>query len=385
MQRVARFSIANAKPVLLATAAIILACSAGMAWLHVDTNHINFFAEAHPLRQSAVVIDEELSGIYSFNVLLEGAPDSMNTPDAMRRMEELRVRLQAGASAAKGGGDGVVQSEGAASHQHPGLLEQPGGDAPGQHIGRRDADKAVRMQPPRNPQVAARVERHRSRCDSWRRQRPGRVEQAAAALELDATLGVGAHQRRNRQRRVRPALEADDGRLVADKAVAGDPRRDVAGVLGRERAEVRQKPGRRAKGRRARGPVERAGELADPGLAALLERKHLRQHRPVLAHRAHQRLVILPGIGKDDVENLLAHPLRRELLDQPGLGGARPGPGAELAQAALVDVDNDQPALVAVVGCQAPDQVAGALLQTRQRSAGGKVQQRPEQRSQGQA
>ncbi len=94
MQRVARFSIANARPVLLATAAIILACSAGMTWLHVDTNHINFFAEQHPLRQSAVVIDQKLSGIYSFNVLLEGAPDSMNTPDAMRRMEELRVRLE---------------------------------------------------------------------------------------------------------------------------------------------------------------------------------------------------------------------------------------------------------------------------------------------------
>ena len=76
-------------------------------------------------------------------------------------------------------------------------------------------------------------------------------------------------------------------------------------------------------------------------LAALLEREHLRQHRPVLADRAHQRVVALPGIGKNNVENLLAHPLRRKLLDQPGLGGAWPGPGAELAQAALVDVDDD--------------------------------------------
>src|SRR4029079_16031077 len=31
---------------------------------------------------------------YSFNILLEGQPDSMKSPDAMRRMEKLRVRLQ---------------------------------------------------------------------------------------------------------------------------------------------------------------------------------------------------------------------------------------------------------------------------------------------------
>jgi predicted RND superfamily exporter protein len=66
----------------------------GLRWLHVDTNHINFFAEDHPLHQSATVIDQELSGIYSFNILLEGPPDSMKSPDALRRMEELRVRLQ---------------------------------------------------------------------------------------------------------------------------------------------------------------------------------------------------------------------------------------------------------------------------------------------------
>jgi len=94
MQWVARFSIAYAKTVLAATLAITLACSAGMIWLHVDTNHINFFADDHPLHQSAKLIDEELSGIYSFNVLLEGPPDSMSNPDTLRRMEELRVRLQ---------------------------------------------------------------------------------------------------------------------------------------------------------------------------------------------------------------------------------------------------------------------------------------------------
>jgi predicted RND superfamily exporter protein len=94
MQRLARFSIRNAKPVAVATLALMVLAALGAARLRVDTNHINFFAESHPLHQSAKVIDEKLSGVYSFNVLLEGQPDSMKSPDAMRRMEELRTRLE---------------------------------------------------------------------------------------------------------------------------------------------------------------------------------------------------------------------------------------------------------------------------------------------------
>ena len=94
MQRVARFSIRNAKTVMLVALLVTGASSAGMAWLHVDTNHVNFFADDHPLHQSADLIDRELSGIYNFNILFEGEPDSMKSPDTLRRMEELRTRVQ---------------------------------------------------------------------------------------------------------------------------------------------------------------------------------------------------------------------------------------------------------------------------------------------------
>ncbi len=94
MQRVARFSIQNAALVLTVTLLITLVSSIGMAWLHVDTNHVNFFAADHPLHQSADIIDRDLSGIYNFNILFEGEPDSMKSPDALRRMEELRTRIQ---------------------------------------------------------------------------------------------------------------------------------------------------------------------------------------------------------------------------------------------------------------------------------------------------
>ena len=94
MQWVARFSMRHAKPVLAFTLVLLLFSAVGITALRVDTNHINFFAEDHPLHQSAALIDNQLSGIYSFNVLLEGPADSMKAPDTLRRMEQLRERLE---------------------------------------------------------------------------------------------------------------------------------------------------------------------------------------------------------------------------------------------------------------------------------------------------
>jgi len=94
MRRVARFSMRSARPVLLVTLLLLTMAAAGATRLRVDTNHINFFADDHPLHQSAELIDRQLSGVYSFNILLEGEPDSMRTPDALARMETLRGRLE---------------------------------------------------------------------------------------------------------------------------------------------------------------------------------------------------------------------------------------------------------------------------------------------------
>ena len=94
MRRVARFSVAWAKPVLVVALAAGAVATAGISRLRVDTNHVNFFSERHPLHRSAEVIDRSLSGIYSFNVLLEGPPDSMKSPDTMQRMERLRLDLE---------------------------------------------------------------------------------------------------------------------------------------------------------------------------------------------------------------------------------------------------------------------------------------------------
>jgi predicted RND superfamily exporter protein len=94
LRRVAAFSASRPALVLLTSALLGGWATAGIGRLHVDTNHINFFSRSHPLSTSADVIDRQLSGIYSFNILLEGEPESLRTPDALRRMERVGMELE---------------------------------------------------------------------------------------------------------------------------------------------------------------------------------------------------------------------------------------------------------------------------------------------------
>ena len=94
MQRIAAFSTTRPRLVLGVTVALSLVSLLGIRHLRVDTNHINFFSRDHPLGQSARVIDDELSGIYSFQILLEGPPESLSTPDSLQRIDRLETELR---------------------------------------------------------------------------------------------------------------------------------------------------------------------------------------------------------------------------------------------------------------------------------------------------
>lgn len=94
MERLSRFSIRHAKPVLTITVLVMAVAGVGVVRLQVDTNQQNFFAADHPLHESARLLDEELSGVYSFNILLEGEADSMKAPETMQRIERLRGELE---------------------------------------------------------------------------------------------------------------------------------------------------------------------------------------------------------------------------------------------------------------------------------------------------
>ncbi len=95
MRRIGAFAFTRPVLVLTVMAFVGSVTAAGMTRLRVDTNHINFFAAGHPLTRSASVIDQELGGIYSFNVLLEGPPESLRSTDALSRIDRLSRELEA--------------------------------------------------------------------------------------------------------------------------------------------------------------------------------------------------------------------------------------------------------------------------------------------------
>jgi predicted RND superfamily exporter protein len=94
MQAVAAFSTRRARLVLIAGAIATAVAAVGVTRLRVDTNHINFFSPRHPLGQSAEVIDTRLGGIYTFQVFLEGPPESIRQPDVLARMDRLESELR---------------------------------------------------------------------------------------------------------------------------------------------------------------------------------------------------------------------------------------------------------------------------------------------------
>ncbi len=94
LQRAGRFAFAHSTFVLVVVLLVTGFSAIGFTQLRVDTNHINFFPRSHPLSRSADVVDRQLSGIYSFNVLLEGPPDSMTEPAALAKLEQLSSELR---------------------------------------------------------------------------------------------------------------------------------------------------------------------------------------------------------------------------------------------------------------------------------------------------
>lgn len=94
LRAVARFSCARPGPVLIISLGLSAVALLGITKLRVDTNHISFFSRNHPLGQSAAVIDKELGGVYSFQLMLEGPPDSLKTPEALQRLDRLQEKLR---------------------------------------------------------------------------------------------------------------------------------------------------------------------------------------------------------------------------------------------------------------------------------------------------
>lgn len=94
LRRLSQFTIRRARLVFgIAVVAAALAL-AGLWRLRVDTNHMNFFAAAHPLAAASGVIDSKLSGIYTFQIFIEAEPDRLKQPDVLARMDRLEDEIR---------------------------------------------------------------------------------------------------------------------------------------------------------------------------------------------------------------------------------------------------------------------------------------------------
>jgi predicted RND superfamily exporter protein len=94
LRRISSWSTRHPGRVFSACLIVGLAAAMGILRLRVDTNHINFFSQGHPLSESAAVIDSKLAGVYSFQIMLEGPPESLRTPDALARIDRLQAELR---------------------------------------------------------------------------------------------------------------------------------------------------------------------------------------------------------------------------------------------------------------------------------------------------
>ena len=90
----------------------------------------------------------------------------------------------------------------------------------------------------------------------------------------------------------------------------------------------------------------------------------------MLAHGLRQHGIAGAGIGKDDVQNLLAGACSGNLVKQAGLLLTRPRPWAYFPQAALIDIDDNDAALGLPISSLAPDQIASAFLDLVKRVTG---------------
>ena len=77
MRAIGRIATTYPGRVLTAASMLLVVVGFGLTFLRVDTNHVAFFKPGHPLHDSAELMDRELSGIYSFQVMLEGPPESL--------------------------------------------------------------------------------------------------------------------------------------------------------------------------------------------------------------------------------------------------------------------------------------------------------------------
>ena len=93
LSRLAGWLATRTPQVLVVTAVLLVWSVAGIYRLRASTNHIEFFPQDSPIRASAALIDEKLSGVYSFEIILRGEEGAFKDPDLLQQVDALCRRV----------------------------------------------------------------------------------------------------------------------------------------------------------------------------------------------------------------------------------------------------------------------------------------------------
>jgi uncharacterized protein len=75
--------------ILFISAIAVVISVFGMTKLKIETNELEWFPKDSEMNINARILDKELSGIGSMEIILEGGPDAMKQPDILSRMDAL--------------------------------------------------------------------------------------------------------------------------------------------------------------------------------------------------------------------------------------------------------------------------------------------------------
>lgn len=85
----------HAVTILAISALAIIISIQGITKLKIETNELEWFPKDSDMYINAQILDKELSGIGTMEVILEGAPDAMKQPEILSRMDRLNEQIAA--------------------------------------------------------------------------------------------------------------------------------------------------------------------------------------------------------------------------------------------------------------------------------------------------
>ncbi len=89
LEGLTRTTLAHPRAVLLGAGIVLVFGLYGISRLEAETLGLEWLRDDHPLQQSYRFIEENLTGLYNLELIVEGERDALRSPEMLRRIEEL--------------------------------------------------------------------------------------------------------------------------------------------------------------------------------------------------------------------------------------------------------------------------------------------------------